>query len=81
MGNLKKLTTGIKFTEPQQKVVDKLLKGWLLTENMNQYWWVDEDGEMTYGGRVYKPLCNIVDKINKLHGLGTTNFSDFKVIL
>lgn len=66
----------IKFTKPQQAIVDKLLLGWKLTlvntHHMSggDYMWIKYPGaEPSYAGRVYKAFWNIEYAIKKQTGI------------
>ncbi len=66
----------IKFTKPQQEIVDKLLRGWKLTvvnthyANGGDFMWLEYPGaEPSYAGRVYKAFFNIGYTIQKQTGI------------
>tara|TARA_B110000503_G_scaffold143002_1_gene242052 strand:+ start:4752 stop:5033 length:282 start_codon:yes stop_codon:yes gene_type:complete len=69
------LENDIKFTDPQQAIVDKLLRGWKLTTvnthhmSGGDFMWVEYPGaEPSYAGRVYKAFFNIGYSIQKQTG-------------
>lgn len=70
------LENNIKFTDPQQAIVDKLLRGWKLTTvnthhmSGGDYMWIEYPGaEPSYAGRVYKAFWNIEYAIRKQTGI------------
>lgn len=70
------LEHNIRFTDPQQAIVDKLLRGWKLTTvnthhmSGGDYMWIEYPGaEPSYAGRVYKAFWNIEYAIKKQTGI------------
>lgn len=68
----------IKFTKPQQKIVDKLLRGDKLVVvnqyriNGGEFMWKDHNSSyLSYAGSVYKAFFNIFYQIKKQTGFTT----------
>lgn len=73
----------VKFTEPQKKVINQLLRGSKLTVVNKHYlgggsyaWMHDGDEEPSYAGSVYKSFWNAERTIKKQTGIDI-NFGEF----
>lgn len=65
----------IKFTKPQQHIVNRLLSGDILvdvntTGNKSEYMWLSKNAKNSeYAGKVYKAFWNIFYEIKKQTGI------------
>jgi hypothetical protein len=83
--SFKEIIKGVKFTPPQQKIVDKLLKGYTIRVinkhrmSGGEYVWKKPNSEnLEYAGKIYKAFWNVLYQIRKQKGisLSTKGFID-----
>ena len=79
------LTHKIKFTKPQQDIVNKFIDGWRLTKvnthhmSGGQYMWISPySSYLQHAGHVYKAFHNIYRTIKKQTGI-EINLSQYTV--
>ena len=74
--SFKEIIEGVKFTPPQQKIVDKLLNGYtikVVNEHRmsgGEWMWKNPNSEnLEYAGKVYKAFWKVLYQIRKQKGV------------
>jgi hypothetical protein len=66
---------GVKFTPPQKKIVNLILKGWEIKVvnkhrmNGGEMMWKTPNDSLEYAGKVYKAFFNVFYQIKKQKGI------------